>query len=251
MQSGQEESQRTGEAAQRSAGSSVAAAGGRAEFKEMLVSLVDPAGLLDMEGCGRTAALMEGEASRSGYAAGARMSRLLAGIFADIDHIAGMPVEDGVLDHAFVAVRHMKGVLFETADAYRDGRDAEPIGELEEAGAAVAILRAEADARGEAVRAAGGPPGAVLPDSDKRHIGKACRDVLREIIERVRAERRELGVDPIFAPKPKMIDDCLGDADDPNLSVAEWLDIVRGKRDPEEYETIEVDYDMGGQQGKN
>lgn len=74
---------------------------------------------------------------------------------------------------------------------------------------------------------------------------------MREIIERVRAERRELGVDPIFAPKPKMIDGCLGDADDPNLSVAEWLDIVRGKRGLEEYETIEVDYDMGGQQGKN
>ena len=248
MQAGQEQAE---EAAQRSAGSAATSTDGRAEFKELLVSLVDPAGLLDMERCGGTAALMEGEASRSGYTAGTKMSRLFAEIFADIDHIAGMPVEDGVLSHASVAVRHMKEVLFETADAYRDGRDAEPIGELEEARAAVAILRAEADARGKAVRAAGGPPGAVLPDSDKRHIGRACRDVLREIIERVRAERRELGVDPIFAPKPKMIDDCLGDADDPNLSVAEWLDMARGKGVPDGYEMVRVEDYVGGRQGKS
>lgn len=251
MQAGQEQVQKTGEAAQHSAGSAVAAAGDRAQFKEMLVSLVDPAGLLDMERCGRTVALMERGASRSGYAAGARMSRLLARIFADIDYIAGMPVEDGVLTHASVAVRHMKEVLFETADAYRDGRDAEPIGELEEARAAVAILRAEADARGKAVRVAGGPPGAVLPDAYKKHIGRACRDIIRENIERVRAERRELGVDPIFAPKPKMIDDCLGDADDPNLSVAEWLDMVRGRGVPDGYEMVRVEDHVGGRQDKN
>ena len=94
MQAGQEQAQKTVEAVQRSAGSSAASTDDRAEFREMLVSLVDPAGLLDMERCGRTAALMESGASRSWYAAGARMSRLLAGIFADIDRIADMAFAD-------------------------------------------------------------------------------------------------------------------------------------------------------------
>ena len=247
MQAGQE--QKVGQAARRSAGS-VAVTDGRAEFKERLVSLVDPAGLMDMGSCGRTAALMEDESSRAGYAAGVRMSRLWAAIFADIDYIAGMPVEDGVLDHAYIAVRHMKEVLFAMSDAYRDGRDAEPIAEMEEARDAVALIRAEADERAEAVRAAGGPPGAALPDSDKKHIGRACRDIIREDIERVRAERREFGEDPIFPSKPKPIEDCFGDADDPNLSVDDWLDIMKG-RIPEGYELVRVDDDAGGRLGND
>ena len=247
MQAGQE--QKVGQAARRSAGS-VAVTDGRAEFKERLVSLVDPAGLMEMDRCGGTAALMESESSRAGYAVGVRMSRLWAGIFADIDYIAGMPVEDGVLAHATVAVRHMKEVLFAMSDAYRDGRDAEPIAELEHARDAVALLRAEADECAEAVRAADGPPGAALPDSDKRHIGRACRDVIRDIIERVRAERRELGEDPIFPPKPRPIYEFFGDADDPNLSVDDWLDIMKG-RIPEGYELVRVDDDAGGRLGND
>ena len=232
------------------AGPAAAATDGRAEFKERLVSLVDPAGLMEMDRCGGTVVLMERESSRAGYAAGVRMSRLWAGIFADIDYIAGMPVEDGVLGHATVAVRHMKEVLFATSDAYRDGRDAEPIAELEEARDAVALLRAEADECAEAVRAAGGPPGAALPDSDKKYIGRACRDVMREYIERVRADLRELDVDPIFPPKPRPIEDHFGDADDPNLSSADWIGIMRG-RIPEGYELVRVDDNEGGRQGKD
>ena len=249
MQAGRE--QEAGRAAHGNACPAATATDGRAEFKERLVSLVDPAGLMDMGRCGRTASLMESESSRAGYAAGVRMSRLWAAIFADIDYIAGMPVEDGVLGHASVAVRHMKEVLFETADAYRDGRDAEPIAELEHARDAVALLRAEADECAEATRAAGGPPGASLPDSDKKHIGRACRDVIRDIIERVRAERRELGEDPIFPPKPGPIEDHFGDADDPNLSVLDWLAMERGEGVPEGYHRDEVDDDGVGQQGRD
>ena len=235
----------------RSAGPAVAATDGRAEFKERLVSLVDPAGLMDMGRCGRTASLMESEASRAGYAAGVRMSRLWAVIFADIDYIAGKPVEDGVLGHAEIAVRHMKEVLFATSDAYRDGRDAEPIAELEHARDAVALLRAEADECAEATRAAGGPPGAALPDSDKKYIGRACKDVIREYIERVRADLRELGEDPIFPSKPKPIEECFGDADDPNLSVLDWLAMERGEGVPEGYHRDEVDDDGVGQEGRD
>ena len=226
-------------------------ADGRAEFKERLVSLVDPAGLMDMERCGGTVSLMESESSRAGYAAGVRMSRLWAAIFADIDYIAGMPVEDGVLSDASVAVRHMKEVLFAMSDAYRDGRDAEPIAELEEARDAVALLRAEADECAEATRAADGPPGAALPDSDKKYIGRACRDVIREYIERVRADLRELGEDPIFPSKPRPIEECFGDTDDPNLSVADWLAMERGEVVPEGYHMDGVDDDGVGRQGKD
>ena len=62
-----------GRAAQRSGEGAGAAGDGRAEFREMFVSLVDPAGLLDMDRCGRTAGLMADSASRCGYRAGARM----------------------------------------------------------------------------------------------------------------------------------------------------------------------------------
>ena len=214
----------------------------------MLVSLVDPAGLLDTEGCRRTAALMEEAASRAGHEAGARMARLLADIFEDLGHVADMQVEDGVLDDAPVASWNMKRVLFDTADACREGADVEPIGELEKAKSTVALIRSEADLRREETRAAGGPPGAALPATDRAHVGKTCRDVLREVVEEVRADRIKRGVDPIFAPKPRLLDDLPGDADDPDLSMADWLDIVRGKCPPDGYEMARAE-DGDGRQG--
>ena len=232
--------QQAGQEARRQSAHSCAA-DGRAEFRKMFVSLVDPAGLLDTEKCGRTAALMEEAASRAGYEAGARMSRLLAGIFEDLGHIADMPVEDGVLDHTSIAARYMMEALFDTAEAYREGGDAEPIGELEEARNRIARLRSEADLRREEVRAAGGPPGAALPAADKMYVGKSCRRVARKDVEEVRADRIRRGIDPIFAPKPRMLEEFLGDADDPNLSSADWLDIIRGKGPPEGYEMVRVD----------
>ena len=62
VQAGRQEQQVEREARRRSTGA--AATDGRAEFREMLVSLVDPAGLLDTERCGREAVLMEEAASR-------------------------------------------------------------------------------------------------------------------------------------------------------------------------------------------
>ena len=230
------------------AGQAAAGADGRALFKEMFVSLVDPAGLVDTDKCGRTAALMEEASSRSGYVAGARMSCLLAGIFADVGHIAGRQVEDGVLDHAFVAAQCMMDALLGAAEACREGGDAEPIGELEEARDGVARLRSEADSHREETRAQDGPPGAALPDSDQKYIGRTCRDVIKEDIVEIRADRARRGVDPVFPPKPKMMDDLLGDADDPNLSVADWLDIVRGKGPPDGYEMVRIE--GGGRRAK-
>ena len=224
--------QEVGHVMRRRGGAAAVGADGRAMFKKMFVSLVDPAGLLDTERCGRTAALMEEEASRSGYAAGVRMSRLLAAIFADVDHIASWRVEDGVLDHAFVAAQCMMDALLGTAEAYREGGGPEPIGELEEARNGVARLRSEADSCREEASTQDGPPGPSLPYSDLRYIGRTCRDVIAEDIAEIRADRARRGVDPVFPPKPKMLDGLLGDADDPNLSVADWLDIVRGKGPP-------------------
>ena len=143
-----------------------AAADGKAEFKEMFISLVDPAGLLDMDRCGRTAGLMADSASRSGYRAGAKIASLLIGIFVDMDDIVNRPVEDGALGCTQNGFFHMIGVLYDTARAYRAGGDAEPVGELEEARAAIAKLRIKADARRERMRAAG-PPGAGLSGLDR------------------------------------------------------------------------------------
>ena len=103
-----------------------AAADGRAKFREMFVSLVDPAGLVDMDTCGKTAALMEEEASRSGYKAGAKMASTLAAIFADMKEIAGRTVDDGAMGPTDIAYREIMEVLYDTAEAYRAGEGAEP-----------------------------------------------------------------------------------------------------------------------------
>ena len=225
-----------GRAAQRSGEGASATGAGRAEFREMFVSLVDPAGLLDMEKCSRTAGLMADSASRSGYRAGARMASLLAGIFADMAYISNRPVEDGALGHTQIGFRHMIGVLYDTAEAYRDGGDAEPVGELEEARAAIAKLRLEADAYREYVRAAG-PPGAGLSGLDRCYMGRLCRDVVRKAQEGVRERAKARGDDPIFPPEPKPIefpDDGL------NLSGLQTMQLMEGNI-PDGYELVKVE----------
>ena len=219
------------------AAATAAAADGRAEFREMFVSLVDPVGLLEMDRCGRTAGLMADAASRSGYSAGARMASALAGIFADIDDIASRPVEDGALGPTRIAFRHMIGVLYDTAVAYRDGRDAEPVGELEEARAAIAQLRLKADARRERMRAAG-PPGAGLSGLDRCYMGMLCRDVVRKSQEGVRERSRARGHDPIFPPEPKPIE--FPDGGGLNLSSSEIKQLMRGEI-PDGYELVKVE----------
>ena len=76
MQAAQGQKQEVDAVARRrgSSGATAAADGGRAEFRGLFVSLVDPAGLLDMERCGEIAARMGEAASGSGYRAGARMA---------------------------------------------------------------------------------------------------------------------------------------------------------------------------------
>ena len=217
-------------------GGGAAVVDGRAEFKEMFISLVDPAGLLDMEKCSRTACLMADSASRSGYRAGAKMASLLAGIFADMADIVNRPVEDGVLGHTQNGFFHMIGVLYDTARAYRAGGNAEPVGELEEARAAIAKLRLEVDACREQVRAAG-PPGAGLSGLDRCYMGKLCRDVVRKAQEGVRERAKARGHDPIFPPEPKPIefpDDGL------NLSGLQTMQLMEGNI-PDGCELIKVE----------
>ena len=202
----------------------------------MFVSLVDPAGLLAMDRCGRTATPMADAASRSGYSAGARMASALAGIFVDIGDMAGRPVEDGALGHMGNAFWHMNGVLYDTAVAYRGGGDAEPVGELEEARAAVAQLRLEADARRERMRAAG-PLGAGLSGLDRCYLGMLCGDVVRKVQEGVREREREWRNDPIFPPEPRPIefpDDGL------DISASQIVELMGGNI-PDGYELAKVE----------
>ena len=103
-----------------------AEADGRAEFRELFVSLVDPAGLLDMERCGEIAGRMEEAASRSGYGAGARMASILGDVFADVANIVNRPVEEGALYYTTSACREMRPLLYGTAKSYREGRTASP-----------------------------------------------------------------------------------------------------------------------------
>ena len=233
---GQEAGQAVRQSGRGSGAATVAVADGRAEFREMFVSLVDPAGLLDMDRCGRTAGLMADSASRSGYRAGAKMASLLAGIFADMADISSRPVEDGALGHTQIGFRHMIGVLYGTARAYRDGGDAEPVGELEEARAAIAQLRIEADAYREHVRAAG-PPGAGLSGLDRCYMGRLCRDVVRKAQEGVREQEKAWGHDPIFPPEPKPIE--LPD-DGLNLSGLQTMQLMEGNI-PDGYELVKVE----------
>ena len=237
MQAAQKEAGRAARRGGRGDGVAAAAvADGRAEFREMFVSLVDPAGLLDMDRCGRTAGLMADSASRSGYRAGAKMASLLAGIFADMADISSRPVEDGALGHTQIGFRHMIGVLYGTARAYRDGGDAEPVGELEEARAAIAKLRIKADVRRERMRAAG-PPGAGLSGLDRCYMGRLCRDVVRKAQEGVREQEKAWGHDPIFPPEPKPIE--LPD-DGLNLSGLQTMQLMEGNI-PDGYELVKVE----------
>lgn len=210
------------------AGSGGAAAGsGKAAFRDSFVSLVGPAGLLDMAKCSETAGMMRRAALESGYRAGARMSSALACIFADMSDMAGRPVEDGALHHTSVAFRHMMAALYDTARAYRNGEDREPVAGLEDARDSVARLRSEADAYREALRAAG-PPGSALTGLDVWYKGRICGDVVRKGPEEARARQRERGNDPVFPPEPRSIDEFLGDDDAP-ASSADMIDSVRGK----------------------
>ena len=222
------------------AASTDAAAYGRAEFKDMFVSLVDPAGLLDMERCAETAGRMRRAALKSGYRTGARMSSILADIFAHMSDISGRPVDEGALHHTTLAFSHMIVMLYETAEAYRDGGDREPVGKLEEVRDAMARLVTEADEFRDALKNAD-PPGSGLPRIDAPHRGKICRDVIREDQEDIRVRQKERGHDPIFPPKPKLFHEFCGDNYDPDISAADMIAEARGKGPPEGYEVVKIE----------
>ena len=215
-----------------------APADGRAEFREMFVSLVDPAGMLDMEKCAETAAQMGRAARESGYGAGAAMSSVMADIFADVDDVAGRPVEDGVLCLTYNASYWMMGVLRDTAEAYRGGGDDEPVGRLEEVRERIAGIRSEADRVQEEVRGAD-PPGSGLLPIDECHRDKICRDVIREEQEEFRAQKRAQGHDPIFPPKPRTLTEVLGDKYNPDMTSVDMMDISKGSC-PEGYELVKI-----------
>ena len=233
--------QEMGRAAQESGPRQTAITDGVAEFREAFVSLVDPAGLLDMEACVRAAGRMEEAASRSGYEAGARMASILADIFEAVDDIAGRPVEDGALGHAGIARRFMMGVLYEAAEAYRDGGDAEPIAGLEDARDMIVRQRGRADRYREQLRAAGGPPGATLPWIERMHLGKVCRDVIRKEQEWVRAQQSEWGHDPVFPPKVRTLHEICPECAD-GISGTAILEMMRGNI-PDGYELVRVGRD--------
>ena len=214
-----------------------AAVDGRAEFRELFVSLADPSGILDMEKCGRIAALMGKSASKSGYRTGVRMASLLADIFADAADIVDRPVEDGALHLTTITYREMREVLYGTAVSYRGGGDDEPVAGLEGLRDGIAALRAKADARRAWLRAAD-PPGSGLSKLDVRYRGRVCRDVVREDMEGVRAYYKANGEDPIFPPEPKYIDDLFGELG-PGPSSVEIVAMIRG-RCPEGYEMVKV-----------
>ena len=214
-------------------------AAARADFRDMFVSLVDPAGLLDMEKCAETAGRMRRSALESGYRAGADMSSSLAGIFADIADISGRPVDDGVLCHTYMASSWMLEVLYDTAEAYRAGGEDEPVGWLEDVRGRIARIMSDADKFQEKVRSAD-PPGSALPPIDACHSGKICRDVIRVEQEEVRARQKARGRDPIFPPKPKTLAEILGDNYEPDLTSADMIDISRG-RCPEGYELVKIE----------
>ena len=239
MQSAQEVREGGGAARQGSRGFE-AAGDGRTEFRELFVSLVDPAGLLDVERCGELVGRMREVSARSGYDAGARMASALEGIFADTADIADRPAEDGALDWTYVAFQSIMGVLYEAAGAYRAGGDPEPVGKLEEAGRIISRLRSEADKSRESLRNAD-PPGSGLSGLSAYYRGRMCRDVLREEREKVRAYARSRGLDPVFPPKPRPVGELLGEYDDPNISSADMIAEMRGRGPPDGYELVRID----------
>ena len=200
----------------------------RSEFRDMFVSLVDPAGLLDMERCAKTAEKMRDAAQRAGYGAGETMASALCAIFADTCDIVNRPVDDGALCSTHVAFQNIMPALYETAEAYRDGRDSEPVGELERIRDLLSGLRTDTDALRERLRRAD-PPGSGLTGLSVYYRGRICRDVVREDQEKIRARERARGVDPVFPPKPKYIDEFFGEPCDPSISSAEMLADYRGK----------------------
>ena len=204
------------------------AAAARAEFRDMFVSLVDPAGLLDMDRCSETARRMQDVASGAGYAAGEAMAVALCDIFAGAKDIVNRPVEDGALHSTYVAFQSIMPALYETAEAYRDGRGSEPVGELEWVRGSISRLKDTADARREYLRGAD-PPGSRLNGLSVYHRGKICRDVVRKEQEELRARSVARGEDPVFPPKFVSIDEFLGEFADPNISSAEMVDAYRGK----------------------
>ena len=216
-----------------------AAADGRAEFRELFVSLIDPLGLLDMEKCGRIAARMGEVSTRSGYRAGVRMASLLEDIFADTADIVDRPVEDGGMSVTRFAYRETRAILYDTAVSYRGGGDGEPVGDLEKLRGRIASFRTKADALRARMRAAD-PPGSGLPKSDMLHRGKICRDVVRKNIEIARGWSKAVGNDPIFPPEPKCIDDLFGELG-PGLSAAETVSMMRGNCPPDGYELVKID----------
>ena len=234
MQAAQE-AEASDRAARRGAGASEAA---RAEFRDMFVSLVDPAGLLYMDRCAEAAGRMEDAASRAGYGAGARMAAALAGIFADTGRIVGRQVDNTTLHCTHLAFRNMMGVLYKTAEAYRDGKRPEPVARLEEAREAAARLRAEADEYREELGRAGSP-GPVLTGPDAQYRGMVCRDVVREYQEGVREEIKDTGFHPVFPPKPTPIGERLGEYNDQNISSADMIAMSRGNI-PDGYELVRI-----------
>ena len=216
-----------------------AAEGARAEFRDMFVSLVDPAGLLYMDRCAEAAGRMEDAASKAGYGAGARMAAALAGIFADTDRIVDRPVDDGGLYYTHSAFGNMMGVLYDTAEAYRDGKCPEPVARLEEVREAAARLRAEADEYREELRHAD-PPGSGLDGLSRFYLGRMCRDVVREKQESIRVYMKGRGHDPVFPPKPRPVGDFLGECHDPNMSSADMIALSKGDI-PDGYELVRIE----------
>ena len=233
MQADQGPKLEAGEAAGRDRGGLAVAAApdGRAEFRELFVSLVDPAGVLDTDRAGKIAIKMEEAASRAGYASGARMARLLAETFADVSEIVNRPVEDGSLRHTLVVFRETMTLLYRTAESYRVGGVGEPVAELEELRKSVARLRSGADASRAEMRAAD-PPGSALDKFDALYRGRICKNVISDDIERIRAEDVANGVDPIFTPI-EPIDDVIARCEG-TWSAVEIMDWARGKGCPEE-----------------
>ena len=227
------------EAARPAGRPSLAAADGRSEFRGMFVSLVDPAGLLDMEKCGEIAGRMERAALESGYGTGARMASVLADIFATMDGIAGGKVDDGAMHYATLAFSYMMEALYEAAESYRGGGEDEPVAKLEYVRDRIAGFVPKADRYKEELGRAD-PPGSALPPMDVPHRGKIARDVMRKEREEMRAERKARGDDPIFPPKPKSIIELLGDDYDPDITSVDMIAEMRGRGPPEGYELVKI-----------